>query len=465
VSTPREALTPHSESALASVAALQQEIAALRAQLATAQLEAQEYREQLKLRDLALDATPTQFTINKQDDSGLIMVYCNQAVATQHGFTRDELIGKSPVRIAPKWSPERFEEVAAELMAGREVRSEDEIIRKDGSSYWRGFTLRSVMDENGKRTYMVGVGADITQKREAQLKQRELQEQLIEEMKERERILIELRTAQKLESVGRLAAGVAHEINTPIQYVNDSLYFLRDSFADISKLVAACRNGIDAQMDIEQLHQTVSQVADAIDLEFLQLEIPKAFERTFEGAERVANIVRAMKEFSHPDATEFSSADLNHAIQTTLTVASNEYKYLAVVQTQFAELPPVICNVGEINQVFLNLVVNAAHAIHDAGKDLSTGVISISTTVDGDYVEIAVSDNGCGIPQENLDKIYDPFFTTKEVGRGTGQGLAITRSIIVDKHGGQVEAHSQVGVGTQFKLRLPIAGRRGGPGV
>jgi len=171
--------------------------------------------------------------------------------------------------------------------------------------------------------------------------------------------------------------------------------------------------------------------------------MPKAFERTFEGAERVANIVRAMKEFSHPDATEFSSADLNHALQTTLTVATNEYKYVAAVDTQFAELPPVICNVGELNQVFLNLIVNAAHAIHDAGKDSGNGgMISIGTAVVGEHVEVTIADNGCGIPQENLDKIYDPFFTTKEVGRGTGQGLAITRSIVVDKHAGEVLASS-----------------------
>jgi signal transduction histidine kinase len=170
-----------------------------------------------------------------------------------------------------------------------------------------------------------------------------------------------------------------------------------------------------------------------------------------------------MKEFSHPDATEFSSADLNRALQTTLTVATNEYKYLARIRTDFAELPPVVCNVGELNQVFLNLIVNAAHAIHDAGRDIGSGVISIRTALAGEYVEITVSDNGCGIPQENLDKIYDPFFTTKEVGRGTGQGLAITRSIVVDKHGGAVHATSTLGGGTQFTIRLPIAGRPQGP--
>jgi two-component system NtrC family sensor kinase len=187
--------------------------------------------------------------------------------------------------------------------------------------------------------------------------------------------------------------------------------------------------------------------------------VPKAFERTFHGIERVSTIVKAMKEFAHPDSGEQSPADLNHALQTTLLVASNEYKYHAKVLTEFSELPPVTCNIGGLNQVFLNILVNAAHAIQDAGKDLASGEIKISTALDGDTAVIRISDNGCGVPPEHLSKLYDPFFTTKEVGRGTGQGLAITHSILVDKHGGDIGVKSRVGVGTEFVLRLPVAGR------
>jgi signal transduction histidine kinase len=146
-------------------------------------------------------------------------------------------------------------------------------------------------------------------------------------------------------------------------------------------------------------------------------------------------------------------------LQTTLLVASNEYKYLAAVHTDLAELPHVVCNVGQLNQVFLNLIVNAAHAIQDAGKDVSSGEIRIRTALVGDSAEIRISDNGCGVPPENLGKLYDPFFTTKEVGRGTGQGLAITHAILVDKHGGDISVRSTVGIGTEFTLRLPIGGR------
>jgi signal transduction histidine kinase len=197
----------------------------------------------------------------------------------------------------------------------------------------------------------------------------------------------------------------------------------------------------------------------AADMDFVVAEMPNAFARTLDGVERVAKIVRAMKEFSHPDVEEQNSADINHALESTLIVAKNEYKYSADIETSFAELPSVMCNIGELNQVFLNLLVNAAHAITDGGKDAGTGKISVTTELKDDVVEIVFTDNGCGIPKENLDKIFDPFFTTKEVGRGTGQGLAITRSIIVDKHKGSVQVDSKIGVGTKFVLQLPVSGR------
>jgi two-component system, NtrC family, sensor kinase len=166
-----------------------------------------------------------------------------------------------------------------------------------------------------------------------------------------------------------------------------------------------------------------------------------------------------MKEFAYPDAVEQSPADLNHALETTLTVARNEYKHAARVKTQFGELPPVVCNVGELNQVFLNLIVNAAHAIQDAGRDAVSGCISITTQSTAQWAEITIADNGCGIAPENLEKIFDPFFTTKAVGRGTGQGLALARSIVQDRHGGRLDVETALGIGTRFVVRLPVHGR------
>ncbi len=166
-----------------------------------------------------------------------------------------------------------------------------------------------------------------------------------------------------------------------------------------------------------------------------------------------------MKEFAHPDVNEQTLSNINHALDTTLTVARSEYKYCATVETQYAELPEVTCNLGELNQVFLNLIVNAAHAIEQSGKDVASGRIRVATSLEETHVAIEIADNGCGIPRENLEKIFDPFFTTKEVGRGTGQGLAIARSIVVDKHCGSIEVNSVVGEGTRFTLKLPIGGR------
>jgi PAS domain S-box-containing protein len=422
--------------------------------------------EQLALRDQALDATTTFFVIAEHTGPEPVVVYCNKAVADEHGCRREELIGKSLGALA-QWAGRdiaHMADVDAALRAGRTFHHESEVQRRGGGMFWLGASIRPIFDRAGTLTHSVAIGADITAKRNEAIKKQELQDKLVEGMKERERVVIELQLAQKLESVGRLAAGIAHEINTPIQYVGDGVHFLRSAYQDYNQLLDGWRKAIDALPENaahDALRLEVADLAAKCDLEFLRAEIPKAFERTSDGVERVTNIVKAMKEFAHPDTHEESPADLNHAIETTLLVASNEYRYIAKIHTDFAELPAVVCNIGELNQVFLNLIVNAAHAIHDAGRDLDTGKITISTAVAGDAVVIRIADNGCGVPAENLSKLYDPFFTTKQVGRGTGQGLAITHSIVVDKHGGHIGVDSRVGAGTEFTLRLPIAGRAG----
>jgi len=278
---------------------------------------------------------------------------------------------------------------------------------------------------------------------------------------EAERVQLEsqLRLAQKLEAIGQLAAGIAHEINTPLQYVGDSVTFLQTSRQDGIAVLQAYRDAIAALeggATMEAVKAQIRAVEQERDTEFYRVEVPKAFERTVQGIERVAAIVGAMKEFSHPDAVDHQLADVNHALETTLVVSRNEYKYVATVVTQLQDLPHVVCNIGELNQVFLNLIVNAAHAIEDSGKDATNGRIVVTSEVEGEHVKITVSDNGCGIPEENLEKVFDPFFTTKEVGKGTGQGLAIARSIVVAKHRGSIDIETAIGVGTQFILRIPI---------
>jgi signal transduction histidine kinase len=273
----------------------------------------------------------------------------------------------------------------------------------------------------------------------------------------------ELYQAQKLESVGRLAAGVAHEINTPVQFVNDNCYFLRDAVAQIGEVVRVYRDALAAvaagEVTLEEARERVAAAEESADYSFLSENMPTAVERALEGLERVAVIVRSMKEFSHPNQGAMSSSDINAAIRSTLTVARHEYKYVADIETRLGELPPVICNIGEFNQTFLNILVNAAHAIESvvAGTE-KRGLITISTRHEGDSVLISIQDTGGGIPESVQESIFDPFFTTKEVGKGTGQGLAIARSVIVDKHHGSLNFETVPGVGTTFLIRMPLDG-------
>jgi PAS domain S-box-containing protein len=276
----------------------------------------------------------------------------------------------------------------------------------------------------------------------------------------------ELADAQRLASVGTLAAGVAHEINTPVQFVSDSVHFARDAAADVLSLVEKLETiqrlilGGAPSADLIAAATTSAAAIEAMDMEYLRENMPAAFERALAGLERVATIVRSMKEFAHPAQKEMSPVDLNRAIQSTLVVATSEYKYVADLETHFGDLPPVVCHINDINQVVLNIVVNAAHAVADVAKASGRrGLISVKTEQCDTEVMISISDTGGGIPEEVQGRIYDPFFTTKEVGRGTGQGLAIARGIVVAKHGGELAFETTVGVGTTFHIRLPIGGK------
>lgn len=285
---------------------------------------------------------------------------------------------------------------------------------------------------------------------------------LMQDITELKRLGRELTAAQKLESVGRLAAGVAHEINTPVQFVSDNVQFARASMTDIAAVILAYRGLQQAAHqggNVVEAAARASQAEAAVELDYLMKDVPLALDGAAEGLGRIATIVRSMKEFAHPDQAEKTLADLNQAIRSTLVIAHNEVKYVAEIDAQFGDLPLVPCYLGEINQVVLNLIINAAHAISDVVKDSGDlGKLTIRTRFDAevDAVEVAIADNGSGIPESARTKIFDPFFTTKEVGKGTGQGLAIARSVIVNKHGGTLRFETECGRGTTFFIRLPL---------
>ena len=270
-----------------------------------------------------------------------------------------------------------------------------------------------------------------------------------------------LAQARKLESIGRLAAGIAHEINTPTQYVKDNTLFFEESFEDLSGLVRRLQELVRAAragaVPDELLAAAESAIAKA-DVEFLLVETPLAIQQSLQGVDRVAQIVQAMREFSHP-STEKAPTDLNAAIRSTVTVASSEWKYVADLATEMDEaLPPVPCVLGEFNQVILNLIVNAAHAIGDCEHiDVARkGTITIRTRAVGDGAEIEVEDTGTGMTDEVKARMFDPFFTTKPLGKGTGQGLMLVHAVIVKKLGGQIRVRSEPGRGTLITMRLPL---------
>jgi PAS domain S-box-containing protein len=261
--------------------------------------------------------------------------------------------------------------------------------------------------------------------------------------------------ASKLASVGQLAAGIAHEINTPIQYIGDNLSFMSSAFEALSHLLHEAERLVTERDDPEEL-SALAKARDAADAEYILDNIPLAARQSLEGVEQVARIVLAMKEFSHPGDRTKTEQDLNRAVENTLTVSRNEWKRWATVETRLEEdLPRVHCLAGEINQVLLNLVVNAAQAIEEAKRG-SEGMIRVTTRRKGRMVEIVVEDNGIGMSDEVRSRIFDPFFTTKQVGKGTGQGLAICRDVVVAKHHGRITVESTPGVGSRFSVILPI---------
>jgi len=288
---------------------------------------------------------------------------------------------------------------------------------------------------------------------------------MCEDITERNLLREQLLQAQKLESVGQLAAGIAHEINTPTQYIGDNVRFLKDAFQDITKLLEKYERLLSAANNNSLSRETIKNVTAAVkgvDTSYLLDEIPKAIDQTLDGVSRVSSIVGAMKEFSHPDTKEKIPLDLNRAINSTITVARNEWKYVADLETEFdPSMPLVSCLPGAFNQVILNLIVNAAHAITEATNKggPERGKITVQTKNCPDWAEIRIQDSGTGIPQKVQSRIFDPFFTTKEIGKGTGQGLAIARSVIVDKHGGSIHFETVEGKGSTFIIRLPLNGK------
>jgi len=266
--------------------------------------------------------------------------------------------------------------------------------------------------------------------------------------------------SQRLESVGLLAAGIAHEINTPIQYIGDNTRFTEEAFQTLLDLLTQHQQFVEtvrAGGPVDEAIQALEEAGEDADLEFLQQEVPPALAESLEGIERVTGIVAAMREFAHPGMDETVEVDVNRCLESAVTLSRNEWKYASDLELDLApDSPRVLCRKGELHQVVLNLLVNASHAVADAVETglRQRGAIRVSTRIEGDVVVLSIEDTGIGIPESIREQIFESFFTTKGVGKGTGQGLAIARRLI-DEMGGTIELRSEEGVGTTFVLRLP----------
>ena len=352
------------------------------------------------------------------------------------GWDRNEIIGKPSINVFCSESASTCPVSSADKNA---FMDESEILTCDGSVV--SILKKAVLISLPYRKHIINIFIDIT---------------------ERKRLEMQLSHVRKLEAVGQLASGIAHEINTPIQYIGDNVRFLQDAFTAINTSINKSQQltrSLRGNMPVDTFIKEMQINMEEADIAYFQEEIPIAIEQTLEGVEHVSNIVRSMKEFSHPGLKKKIVVDINHAIRNTIMVSRNEWKYVAEMETDLDPgLPLVSCLPGELNQVFLNMIINAAHAIGDIVNDKKKkkGIIRITTCRSGEDVKICIGDTGPGIPKEIQSKIFDLFFTTKDVGKGTGQGLAICRSVIVEKHGGNLSLESNPGKGTRFIIRIPI---------
>jgi signal transduction histidine kinase len=335
-----------------------------------------------------------------------------------------------------------FSGISQSRIQRQPIRMDDVGFRRPGDEQgFLGITIQPLYGNDDGIWSIAIMGADIT---------------------DRKKLEAQLQQSQKMEAIGQLAAGIAHEINTPTQFVGDNTRFFQDAFDELIDIIKIYKALIEASHSgslTDELIQTAEERIEEYDLDYLEEEIPLAIQHTLKGVGRIAKIVQAMKIFAHPGGEEKEPADINKEIEKTITISRNEWKYLAELITDFDEsLSYVPCFQAELNQVILNLIVNAAHAIADTNKDYPSqmGTIRISTRREDNWAKIYISDTGSGIPEKIRHKIFDLFFTTKEPGKGTGQGLAISHSVVVEKHKGTIDLVSKEGKGTTFIISLPL---------
>jgi two-component system, NtrC family, sensor kinase len=373
--------------------------------------------------------------------------YANPAMSTMLGYAENELIGLDVSRIHPHESYKSIiSEINAQGKGKKKIAGNIPCLRKDGAIFYTD--INSVFSEIDGVKCNLAFFRDVTERRQ----------------REEQRISMEkqLRQSRTFESIGTLASGIAHEINTPMQYIQDNTLFFSEGIINIFEIINTYQKLIKENIqydNMKEIQEKIDKVLKDVDIDYLRQEIPSAIKQSLEGIDRVKKIINAMRYFSHVDAEAMTMADINKAIESAVLVTKNVWKFAADIKTDLDPLLPEIkCFISEINQVMMNLIVNSSNAISDVFGDGANGkgLINISSRKNTNTIIIAVKDNGTGIPEKIKDRIFDPFFTTKDVGKGTGQGLSIVYDVIVNKHKGKIDVNSKVDEGTTFTIQLPI---------
>jgi len=405
------------------------------------------------LYDLHAIMNSVQDIIIKVDLNGGLLswnVYTEKVV----GYSAAELYGRSIISLVSENDRHTVTAAIKNAIESGRVEAEVNIVHKNGGTRLFQCIGVVVKDECGNAVAVTGVGRDITEQRKAERalqKEKAEQEVLLKRLQETQNQLLQ---SEKLASLGQLAAGVAHEINNPVSYINSNVGTLKQYIQELFVVLDAFET-MENHITDQNALEAIRGVKQGADLEYLKQDIMDLIHESQEGVFRVRQIVQDLKDFSHMDEGEWSWSDLHAGMDSTLNIVHNELKYKAQVVKEYGDLPRVECLPSQINQVFLNLLVNAAHAIEDQG------VITVRTGIDknavdgNEWVWVQIADTGKGIAPEHVHRIFDPFFTTKPLGQGTGLGLSVSYSI-VEKHGGRIELNSELGRGSTFTVRLPL---------
>ncbi len=402
-------------------------------------------REQINLQQSILNTIPNGVIVTTPDGT---IHWANPAICNTTGYAYNELIDSNVNIFKSGVHDQRFyQDIWSKVMSGEIWHGEVINRKKDGSLYTEEMIITPLKGEGEEIDFFISVKMDITEKKQ------------LHDM---------LTQAQRLESIGQLAAGIAHEINTPTQYVGDNTSFLKESFGDLKNIIENYQeiiSKIREKKEDDALHEIIkklNQKEDDLDLDSLLYEIPHALVQMQEGIERIQSIVKSMKEFSHPGSDSAEPVNLSDVIKSTVSIARNEWKYYSEMEIDIDnddQLKTVPCFAGEIKQALLNIIVNAAQAIEskiERMDDEQKGLIRITAKQEHGYAVIKISDTGIGIAADQISKIFDPFFTTKKVGKGTGQGLNIAYNSIMKKHNGFIKCESEEGKGATFTIKLPL---------